>query len=104
KRKEQVEINGIVNSETKTSVNDVLIKQPSCIKRLLKKPDFTEVDDRKNVINLLDEFVVNVSSGALRRDGLYFVGKRANLSADNVENINIKLGNNHRNDIPIIIN
>lgn len=95
--------NDIGNSETKTIVNDVLIKQPSVIKRLLKKPDFTEVDDRKNVINLLDELVVNVSSGALRRDGLYFVGKRANLSADNVENINIKLGNKHRNDIPIIM-
>src|SRR5699024_10559611 len=95
--------NDIGNSETKTIVNDVLIKQPSVIKRLLKKPDFTEVDDRKNVINLLDELVVNVSSGALRRDGLYFVGKRANLSADNVENINIKLGNKHRNDIPVVM-
>src|SRR5699024_3325101 len=95
--------NDIGNSETKNIVNDVLIKQHSVIKRLLKKPDFTEVDDRKNVINLLDELVVNISSGALRRDGLYFVGKRANLSADNVENINIKLGNKHRNDIPIIM-
>lgn len=95
--------NDIGNSETKTIVNDVLIKQPSVIKRLLKKPDFTEVDDRKNVINLLDELVVNVSSGALKRDGLYFVGKRANLSADRVENINIKLGNKHRNDIPVIM-
>src|SRR5690625_1276695 len=95
--------NDIGNSETKTIVNDVLIKQPSVIKRLLKKPDFTEVDDRKNVVNLLDELVVNVSSNATKRDGLYFVGKRANATADNVENINIKLGNKHKHDIPVIM-
>lgn len=95
--------NDIGNSATKTIVNGTLIKQPSVIKRLLKKPDFTEIDDRKNVINLLDELVVNVSSNAIRRDGLYFVGKRANVTADNVENINIKLGNKHKHDIPVIM-
>lgn len=95
--------NDIGNSETKTIVNDVLIKQPSVIKKLLQKPDITEVDEQTNVTNLLDELVVHVSSNAIRRDGLYFVGKRANLTADNVENINIKLGNKHKHDIPVVM-
>src|SRR5699024_9094924 len=95
--------NDIGNSETKTIVNDELIKQPSTIKRLLRKPNFTEDADEKNVANLLDELVVNVSSNALRRDGLFFVGKRANITADNVENININIGDKHRIDIPVIM-
>lgn len=95
--------NDIGNSETKTIVNDTIIKQPSVIKKLLKKPDFTEVNEQKNISNLLDELVVHVSSDAIRRDGLYFVGKRANVTADKVENINIKLGNKHKHDIPVVM-
>jgi len=95
--------NDIGNSETKMIVNNELIKQPSVVKRLLTKPNVTETDIDKNVANLLDELVVNITSQGLKRDGLYFVGKRANITADQVENINIKLGNKHKHHIPVIM-
>ncbi|MYL43981.1 ParM/StbA family protein [Virgibacillus salexigens] len=93
----------IGNSETKMifGEND-LFRQPSVIKRLFNKPDITETDIERIVNNLLDELVANVSSNAIKRDGLYLIGKRANITADKVENINIKLGNKHKHDIPII--
>lgn len=95
--------NDIGNSETKMFVDDVLIKQPSVIKRLMKQPDFIEDDDEKNIANLLDDLVVEVSSAGLRRSGLFFVGKRANSTGMDVENLNIKTGNKHRNDIPVVM-
>lgn len=96
--------NDIGNSETKTIVDDILIKQPSVIKRLIDKPNFTESGDQKNVINLLDDLVVDISSSALKRSGLFFVGKRANLTADgDVENINIDLGGKYKHDIPVVM-
>lgn len=95
--------NDIGNSETKMILNDELIKQPSVIKKLLMKPNVMETDTEKNVTNLLDELVVNITSQGIKRDGLYFVGNRANITTDQVENINIKLGNKHKHHIPVIM-
>jgi len=95
--------NDIGNSVTKMYVGEKLIKQPSVIKRLFVKPDVTETDVKTNVTNLLDEMIVNVTSGAIKRNGLYFVGTRANITADKVENMNIRLGGKHKHDIPIIM-
>lgn len=95
--------NDIGNSETKMKVNDVLIKQPSVIKRLFQKPNVTETNDDKNVTNLLDELVVNITSNAIKRDGLYFVGKRANITADQVDNMSIVIGGKYKHDIPVIM-
>lgn len=95
--------NDIGNSETKMILNDLLIKQPSVVKRLLQKPNVHETNVDKNVANLLDELVVNVTSKGIKRNGLYLVGKRANITADQVENMNIKLGNKHKHDIPILL-
>lgn len=93
----------IGNSETKMILNQELIKQPSVVKYLLVKPNVHETDHLKNVTNLLDQLVVNISSKALRRNGLYLVGNRANITADKVENMNIKLGNKHKHDIPVVM-
>jgi len=95
--------NDIGNSVTKMYVGDTLITQPSVVKRLYVKPDVTETDVAKNIENLLDELVVNVTSKAIKRSGLYFVGKRANITADKVENMNIKLGNKYKHDIPVLM-
>ncbi|ARP44539.1 hypothetical protein GTHT12_03670 (plasmid) [Geobacillus thermodenitrificans] len=95
--------NDIGNSETKMIVNDTLIKQPSVVKRLLSKPNVTETNVEKNIANLLDELIVHVTSNAIKRSGLYFIGKRANMTADKVENMNIKLGNKSKHDIPVLM-
>jgi len=95
--------NDIGNSETKMIVNDTLIKQPSVVKRLLSKPNVMETNVEKNIANLLDELIVHVTSNAIKRSGLYFIGKRANMTADKVENMNIKLGNKSKHDIPVLM-
>jgi plasmid segregation protein ParM len=95
--------NDIGNSETKMIVNDTLIKQPSVVKRLLSKPNVMETNVEKNIVNLLDELIVHVTSNAIKRSGLYFIGKRANMTADKVENMNIKLGNKSKHDIPVLM-
>lgn len=95
--------NDIGNSETKMIINSALIKQPSVVKRLLMKPNVHETNTEKNIMNLLDELVVNVTSKGIKRNGLYFVGKRANLTADQVENMNIKIGNKYKHDIPVLL-
>lgn len=95
--------NDIGNSETKMFIDGTLIKQPSVVKRLLSKPNVSEPDVHKNITNLLDELFVHVSSKAIKRDGLYFIGKRANVTSDKVENMNIKLGNKSAHDIPILM-
>ena len=95
--------NDIGNSETKMIVNDTLIKQPSVVKRLLSKPNVMETNVEKNIADLLDELIVHVTSNAIKRSGLYFIGKRANMTADKVENMNIKLGNKSKHDIPVLM-
>ncbi|MDT9027802.1 ParM/StbA family protein [Rossellomorea yichunensis] len=95
--------NDIGNSETKMNVNKMVFKQPSVIKRVFQTPSVHETDVQKNVSNLLDELWVNINSGAIKRNGDFFIGNRANASADMVENMNIKLGNKYKHDIPVIV-
>jgi plasmid segregation protein ParM len=94
--------NDIGNSETKMMLNSLLIKQPSVVKYLLQKPNVHETNVERNVINLLDEMVINITSKAIKRSGLYLVGKRANVTAD-ADNMNIKLGNKYKHDIPVLM-
>lgn len=96
--------NDIGNSETKMLVNDKLIRQPSVMKEILTQPDVTEDDEEKSVANLLDELFVNISSNAIRSNGTYFVGKRANRTAgSDVRNINIAVGRKATHSIPVIM-
>ncbi|MDA6131390.1 hypothetical protein OSK38_28990, partial [Escherichia coli] len=46
--------------------------------------------------------LVHISSSALKRDGLFFVGKKALTANQNVKNMNIVLGKKSQHDIPII--
>lgn len=94
--------NDIGNSETKMIIADNLLKQPSVYKRLFKTPNVTETNIDKAVANLQDEILVNITSKSLKRNGLFFVGNRANQTADQIENMNINLGNKHRHDVPVV--
>ncbi len=94
--------NDIGNSETKMIISDQVFKQPSVYKRILNTPNLTENDIDKAVTNLQDEMLVNLTSKALKRNGQFFVGNRANQMADQVENMNINLGNKYKHDVPIV--
>ncbi|MGM9923926.1 MAG: hypothetical protein ACI35R_06760 [Bacillus sp. (in: firmicutes)] len=90
------------NSTTKLMIENDTIKQPSVIKRIFSKPAATELETAKNVANLFEQLVVHITSPALKRDGLFLVGSRANAQAD-ADNMNIKLGNKHKHDIPVVM-
>lgn len=94
--------NDIGNSETKMIISDQVFKQPSVYKRVLNTPNLTENNIDKAVTNLQDEILVNITSKALKRNGQFFVGNRANQMADQVENMNINLGNKYKHDVPIV--
>ena len=94
--------NDIGNSETKMILSDAFLRQPSVYKRMFQTPNATETDINKAVANLQDDILVNITSKALKRNGLFFVGHRANQMADQVENMNINLGNKYSHDVPIV--
>ncbi|MCM3405450.1 ParM/StbA family protein [Cytobacillus oceanisediminis] len=78
------------------------VRQPSVISYLLSKPDSNDAEESSIVSNLLDNLLVHISSSALKRDGLFFVGKKALTANQNVKNMNIVLGKKSQHDIPII--
>ena len=93
----------IGNSETEMIFDGVLCRQPSVVKSIPKKPNIPEEKVSRRIANLLDEMIVHISSNAVKKQGLYFVGERAASSGQNLMNMNILLGNKHKNDIPVIM-
>ena len=102
----------IGNSETKmiTRYDGVegseCFHQPSVIRKLIKSPQIAETNLKKNVINLDENLIAHITSSALNRhgDGLYVIGKKAmQTDLNKVQNMNIKLGNKHKHDIPVIM-
>lgn len=77
-------------------------KIPSAYKWLTRKPSVHETDVTKNVVNLLDQLLVNITSESIDTLGLYMVGERAIQSADDVDNMDIEMSEKHTDDLPII--
>ena len=46
-----------------------VIKIPSAYKKIIRKPQVHESDIKKNVINLLDQLIVHITSKSIRREG-----------------------------------
>ncbi|WP_226567813.1 ParM/StbA family protein [Bacillus stratosphericus] len=102
----------IGNSETKMIARyegmegSECFHQPSVIRKLIKSPQIAETNLKKNVINLDENLIVHITSNALKThsDGLYVIGKKAmQTDMNKVQNMNIKLGNKHKHDIPVIM-
>ncbi|EJQ01738.1 ParM/StbA family protein [Bacillus cereus] len=92
------------NANVKAKINGKVLKQPSVIQYLLQQPPVTETNLTKLVSNLEDELTVHITSNAIKRSGLYNIGKRATITSDaNVENMNIKLGNKYKHTIPVVM-
>lgn len=79
-----------------------VIKLPSVYKRIRRLPDVQETDTTKNVVNLLEQLVVNITSDAIRHSGLYLIGEKALKSATDVRNMNIAIEDKHTSDVPLI--
>ncbi|MEB6550203.1 ParM/StbA family protein [Heyndrickxia sporothermodurans] len=95
--------NDIGNSQTKQIINGTLLKQPSVVKKIMVTPNVSETTLKQSIENLFDELLVNITSGAIKRNGMYMIGKRANITSDQVANMNIKLGEKYKHDIPILM-
>lgn len=91
------------NSTCKMIIDGTHYSQPAVIKRLLTKPEESDKSISEIVNNLMNALVVNISSEAINRDGIYVVGTHANLTSNTPDNMNIRLGNKHKHDIPVVM-
>ncbi|MCM3169595.1 MULTISPECIES: ParM/StbA family protein [Peribacillus] len=83
--------------------NSDVYKIESAYRRLTKKPEVQELDLQKNVMGLLDNLVVNITSDAIKRSGLYAIGKKAtNVSKSGLYNMDIESGEKHEEDFMLI--
>nr|WP_173026408.1 ParM/StbA family protein [Aeromonas sp. Ne-1]AKO69695.1 hypothetical protein [Aeromonas sp. Ne-1] len=99
----------IGNDSTKigiTNEKELDTTQPSIITRLMKKPNVSEASTESIVGNLYDELLVEITSNSIKRSsGFFLVGNRAlkYTGTNPKENMNIKIGEKHRSDIPLIM-
>lgn len=78
------------------------VRQPSVISQLLSKPESNDSDEKTIISDLLNGLSVQIFSESLARDGIFFVGKKALSTPQNIRNMNISLGNKSKQDIPLI--
>ncbi|WP_186672981.1 ParM/StbA family protein [Sporosarcina sp. BP05] len=80
-----------------------VIKIESAYRKLTMVPEIQELDLKKNVVNLLDNLVVNITSSSIERSGLYSIGKKAtDTSKANLYNMDIETGKKHEEDFMLI--
>ncbi|MDZ3956236.1 ParM/StbA family protein [Bacillus thuringiensis] len=90
------------NSNLKIFINDKYVSVPNVFQRVHGGVDSYESNEKKNVINLLDDLYVHVTSGAIERNGSFLIGKRAMQNSEKMKAMNIKVANKHEEDLPII--
>ncbi|MDD9150428.1 MULTISPECIES: ParM/StbA family protein [unclassified Sporolactobacillus] len=90
------------NSTTKMIVNESLIKQPTMVRRIYSAPTVADGTINEAVSTLMDRLLLDISSPAVRRNGLYMIGQRAKSSSTQAEAMNIHVGRKADSDIPLI--
>ncbi|MGG3663014.1 ParM/StbA family protein [Bacillus gobiensis] len=79
-----------------------LVRQPSVISYLPRTPESNDLPLDQVMKNLLDNLIVNISSPSIKRNGDYYVGKKA-MQHDGIKtNMTINLGGKSTHDLPII--
>lgn len=78
------------------------VRQPSVISYLLKSPDAPDLTENQVVSSLLDNLMVTISSKAIKKNGLYYVGNKALQHAGIKTNMNLDLGGKNDHDVPLI--
>lgn len=90
------------NSTTKMILNGELLQQPTTVRHLPSTPNGSEGTMDEVVGGLMNQLLVDLSSPALRRNGLYMIGQRAKASSTRSESMNIHVGRKAESDIPVI--
>lgn len=90
------------NSNLKIYVNDTYEVVPNVFQRSYGSVDNFDTNDEKNVLNLLDDLYVHVTSPAIERNGSFMIGNRALQKGQRIKSMNIQVGNKHEEDLPIV--
>lgn len=78
------------------------VRQPSVISHLPRTPESTDMGTDQIIENLYDNLTVHISSPAIKRNGDYYVGKKA-MQHDGIKtNMMISLGGKSTHDLPLI--
>lgn len=78
------------------------VRQPSVISYLLRSPDAPDVTEEQVMSSLMDNLLVTISSKAIKKNGLYYVGKIALQHYGTKSNMNLDLGGKTNHDVPLI--
>ncbi|WP_368298889.1 hypothetical protein [Cytobacillus firmus] len=79
-----------------------LVRQPSVISYLPRTPESNDLPLEQVMENLMDNLIVNISSPSIKRNGDYYIGKKA-MQHDGIKtNMMISLGGKSTHDLPII--
>lgn len=79
-----------------------LVRQPSVISYLPRTPESNDLPLEHIMENLMDNLIVNISSPSIKRNGDYYIGKKA-MQHDGIKtNMMISLGGKSTHDLPII--
>jgi len=78
------------------------VRQPSVISYLLRSPDAPDLTEEQVMSSLMDNLLVTISSKAIKKNGLYYVGNRALLHHGMKSNMNLDLGGKTNHDVPLI--
>lgn len=90
------------NSNLKLFVNGKYEVVPNVFQRVYGGIESYETNDEKNVINLLDDLYVHITSKAIERNGSFLIGKRALQKGNRITSMNIQVGNKHEDDVPVV--
>jgi plasmid segregation protein ParM len=79
-----------------------LVRQPSVISYLPRTPESNDLPVEQIMNNLIDNLIVNITSPSIKRNGDYYIGKKA-MQHDGIKtNMLINLGGKSTHDLPII--
>lgn len=78
------------------------VRQPSVIANLLTTPDAPDLSIEQVMNTLHDSLLITVQSKAIKKNGLYYVGKKALQHNGMKQNMNLALGGKTTHDVPVI--
>ncbi|MDA1569393.1 ParM/StbA family protein [Bacillus cereus] len=93
------------NSEQKMTVNDTMYLSPNVYSVVTNTVSHEDVKPEKMIENLLNHLYVTIQSRHLNQytqSVTVFSGKRALEEGENVRNMSIRMGEKHKEDIPLI--
>lgn len=102
--------NDVGNSSTKPIIRLMdenakpkAMKQKTLISPNVTIPSVTEDDLETSINNLPNNIIAHINSKALKRPGTFAIGEKATSVGRVKRNMNIAVGDKHKNDIPIVM-